>query len=394
MIQINFFRSSSKFLILLILLLLVTPVGAENAQLNSFNSTPIDNNLVVYIGAHPDDIDIGMSGSLFKNDVDRHPILWIVVTDGGSDSKEYFFERDQGLLTHNDGEYNSKQWTLPDGNTIIRTFYSQELSENRCGISGPDFNYTQYEHVYTDKTKQPSQNLTGYDWQTRVNKFVGPSVIKNVQMTYNEPSMPSKIQLFPDGSLSVNETLFTDTLAEGLASTIDKTVTDSGYRKDSISIKSHAPEEVAENADENPEHFITGNAVRKAIYLLQTKYGYGNITANWYTIYNRIQPHTGFIVVDDNIKIYRNKKTDLCKSVWETPYMMNKSNYFYSWAPSRFFVTNIDARYPDNPNDFESSVIVNYLNNGSTPLVPHISTYSPIKKIWNDLLRWLFFHLR
>ena len=45
--------------------------------------------LAVYIGVHPDDIDIGMSGSLFKFDLGKHPLLWIVVTDGGAYDVEY-----------------------------------------------------------------------------------------------------------------------------------------------------------------------------------------------------------------------------------------------------------------------------------------------------------------
>ena len=50
--------------------------------------------LVVYVGAHPDDIDIGMSGSLYKHDRGINPILWIVVTDGGADKDEYAYDSD------------------------------------------------------------------------------------------------------------------------------------------------------------------------------------------------------------------------------------------------------------------------------------------------------------
>jgi LmbE family N-acetylglucosaminyl deacetylase len=52
----------------------------------------MDNRLAVYIGAHPDDIDVGMSGSLYKFDLGKHPIMWVVVTDGGTDADEYNFD--------------------------------------------------------------------------------------------------------------------------------------------------------------------------------------------------------------------------------------------------------------------------------------------------------------
>jgi len=68
-------------------------------------SAELDSTLVVYIGAHPDDIDIGMSGSLYKYDAQIHPILWIVATDGGGDDGEYTFESSRKWLTA-DGFYN------------------------------------------------------------------------------------------------------------------------------------------------------------------------------------------------------------------------------------------------------------------------------------------------
>ena len=69
-------RVLASFLMLSFVLLGLLQVAQAHAVM-------LDDMLVVYIGAHPDDIDIGMSGSLFKFDVNNHPILWIVATDGG-----------------------------------------------------------------------------------------------------------------------------------------------------------------------------------------------------------------------------------------------------------------------------------------------------------------------
>jgi hypothetical protein len=48
--------------------------------------------LVVCVAAHPDDIEIVTSGSLYKADIGKHPIMWLVVTDGGADPDEYNYE--------------------------------------------------------------------------------------------------------------------------------------------------------------------------------------------------------------------------------------------------------------------------------------------------------------
>ncbi|MDD1722363.1 MAG: hypothetical protein LUQ15_02585, partial [Methanothrix sp.] len=82
----------------------------------------MDDRLAVYIGAHPDDIDIGMSGSLYSFDLGRHPLMWIVVTDGGADEVEYIFDSAEdaksGRPWLKSNDLKSGRWKAPDGSEL------------------------------------------------------------------------------------------------------------------------------------------------------------------------------------------------------------------------------------------------------------------------------------
>ena len=98
----------------------------------------MDDRLAVYIGAHPDDIDVGMSGSLFKLNLGRHPLMWVVVTDGGADEVEYAYESaydpNSGRPWLKIDDLKSVRWKTPDGCELVRDKYSRDLAAKRCGI--------------------------------------------------------------------------------------------------------------------------------------------------------------------------------------------------------------------------------------------------------------------
>jgi len=304
----------------------------------------LDSTLVVYIGAHPDDIDIGMSGSLYKDNVNNHPILWIVVTDGGADEGEYYFDSDpvRGWIEQ-DGLYDV-EWVAPDGSKFNRGFYSEDLARKRCGIGGS------YQHDYG--------SLIEYDWKTRVDVKVATSVIKN-QMSYDDPFDPTHEILYPDAGLGVKESIYTRQLAKDLAEVIKETVRSNGYRFDLLYINSHAPTEVAENAYEHKDHKITGNAVRKAIDYLHTSYGFGLVSVNWYTIYNPIKPKPGYTRYQEDISMYKSMKSDLCKAVWETAYMDEDTDNM-DRAKKVSDTEGYWNDYPNDPGDYEYAVHVDY----------------------------------
>jgi hypothetical protein len=89
-------------------------------------SAVIDNTLVVCVAAHPDDLEIGAFGALCKNEIGTHPVLWLVVTDGGADHDEYIYESNasRGWVAQ-DGQFNVT-WEAPDGINITRPFYSAD----------------------------------------------------------------------------------------------------------------------------------------------------------------------------------------------------------------------------------------------------------------------------
>jgi LmbE family N-acetylglucosaminyl deacetylase len=295
----------------------------------------MDDKLVVYIGAHPDDIDIGMSGSVYKFDVDKHPIMWVVVTDGGADRSEHAYDSDseRGWVKK---DLNSKNWVAPDGSVILRANYSEDLVQKRCGI---EFNNDRW----TEKLwKHESSFGEAFDWRTRVTNLVGERVEKR-QLYYSDQKL-----LYPDGSLSERDT---ESIAKKLADEIYELVSHQNYSKDLIYINSHAPDEVCTNydANEHHDHKITGNAVRKAIDLLINR-DITEIYATWFTIYGSIIPKSGYSKVKIDISGVKDKKIRLCKACWESEFLAkNYATFFYSWEG-----------YPNNPLNFEYDIEKSY----------------------------------
>lgn len=321
--------------VIILILLLTLPAGVS----------AVDNTLAVYVGTHPDDIDIGMSGSLYKHDFNRHPILWIVVTDGGADKHEYSLESAAARAWIKEDGVNSKNWVAPNGQIFNRGFYSEDLSRKRCGIN------SSYQHEFLDN----SSVIQEMGWKPRVDARVGSSVVKKVQMSYPDPQNSSQSILYPDGGLH-NGTMvdtYGKKLAEGLAETIYQTVNSGGYNKDIIYINSHAPVHIARNAHEHPDHEVTGNAVRDAIDILIAEYGIKKIDATWYTVYEPILPGLGYVQTKESIVDYKSNKSNLAKTDWETAYNVQIGRNFY-WTD-----------YPNDPGDFEYAVHEVYPQNQS-----------------------------
>lgn len=297
--------------------------------------------LVVYIGAHPDDIDIGMSGSIYKFDVGIHPIMWVVVTDGGADTSEHKYDSDREWIKK---DLNPKNWKAPDGSELTRRNDSEDLVQKRCGI---EFNNGRW----TPKSWPPHPSSYGpaFDWRTRVTNLVGEKVEKR-QLSYSDQL------LYPDGLLSSREEIFTTSIAENIAKEIYDCVTSNGYSKDLIYINSHAPDEVCENSSEHADHRITGNAVREAINILLNR-GIKEIYATWFTIYDPISPKSGNSQVEIDISGVKNKKSTLCKACWETEFMGQPlGGYrFRTWGEN-----GGDRRYPNSPLDFEYDIEKSY----------------------------------
>src|SRR4030065_1557243 len=111
-----------KTILPILLIFLIASTLPYTPTVEGESPTP-DDTLVVCISAHPDDIDIAISGTLYKNDLGKHPILWIVVADGGADIDEYQYESNSSRnWIVADGKYVTA-WKAPDGSNVIRAFY-------------------------------------------------------------------------------------------------------------------------------------------------------------------------------------------------------------------------------------------------------------------------------
>jgi len=274
--------------------------------------------------------------------------MWVVVTDGGADLDEYNYESNasQGWIAQ-DGQFNVT-WEAPDGSNITRSFFSADLAKKRCGGSFEGLNW---------KDEAASHNSTfgvAYDWRTRVSGFVG-AAIEKIQMSYLTQSNPAKRLAYPDAALASAATAFRDSIATNLANEINKSVESNGYQKSLVKIYSHATEEVCTNAGEHPDHQVVGNAVRQAIELLLTKYGFGQIDAKWFTVYDPIDPKEGYVRVDEDISLQQTQKSELAKLCWETEtaYLRHVN---YTWTD-----------FPVDPGTYEWSIVHSYYVGGPTP---------------------------
>jgi outer membrane protein assembly factor BamB len=300
-----------------------------------------DTALVVCVAAHPDDIEIVTSGSLYKDDIGNHPIIWLVVTDGGADLDEYNYESNasQGWIAQ-DGQFNVS-WEAPDGSSITRSFYSADLAKKRCGGSFEGLNWID---------EAASHNSTfgvAYDWRTRVSSFVD-AAIEKIQMGYLKQSNPAERLAYPDGGLTQEENIFRDSIAANLASEINRSVESNGYQKSLVKIYSHATEEVCTNAGEHSDHQVVGNAVRQAIEILLATYGFGQIDAKWFTVYNPINPKEGYVRVDEDISLKQTQKSGLAKLCWETETVYLR-HVNYTWP-----------EFPVEPGMYEWSIAQSY----------------------------------
>ncbi len=328
----------TKLTILLIFVLASTLLYAPAATAAS--PTP-DSTLVVCIGTHPDDVDIAISGTLYKNDLGKHPILWIVVTDGGADIDEYQYETNSSRnWIVADGKYVTA-WKAPDGSNVIRAFYSANMAKKRCGGYFEGLNWTE------EPASHDSSYGVEYDWRTRTNNFVG-AAIEKIQLSYVNPNDTAKRLTYPDGALASAETAYTNSIATNIASEITKLVEAKNYSKSLIKIYSHAIEEVCTNANEHSDHKVTGNAVRQAIDLLHETHGFGQIDAKWFTIYSPINPKTGYTRVDEDISLQQTQKTELAKACWETEAVHTRA-INYTWTD-----------FPEDPGQYEYTVAQSY----------------------------------
>ena len=309
----------------------------------------MDDKLAVYIGAHPDDIDIGMSGSLYSFDLGRHPLMWIVVTDGGSDEVEYAYEsaKDQksGRPWLKINDLKSISWKAPDGSELARDKYSRDLAEKRCGIEFNDSGWAPH------PARHPSSFGEGRDWRSRVADLVGRDVEAR-QLCYGGQS------LYPDGSLRQREEAFNSSIAESLAREIYDRITAQGYSRDLVYINSHGSDAVCWNSDEHEDHRIVGNAALKAIKIL-LDLGVEKVCTSWFTIYSPIIAMREYSRQIIDVSRGKEQKSRLCKACWETEFLaQHEDSTMKSWGEDQG-----PRRYPHRPIDFEYCIRALYTKN-------------------------------
>ena len=330
----------------------------------------MDDRLAVYIGAHPDDIDVGMSGSLFKLNLGRHPLMWIVVTDGGADEVEYAYESaydpNSGRPWLKINDLKSISWKAPDGSELARDKYSRDLAAKRCGIEFDDSGWAPH------PARHPSSFGEGMDWRTRVAELMGRDVEAR-QLCYGGQ------YLYPDDSLKLREEAFTSSIAESLAREIYDHITAQGYSRDLVYISSHGSDAVCWNCDEHEDHRIVGNAALKAIGIL-LNLGIKTICSSWFTIYSPIVPRRGYFREIVDISGERAQKSRICRACWETEFLaQHKDSRMKSWGEDEG-----PRRYPDNPIDFEYSIKIDY-SKTDTKILQRSEKHN--RSLWPRLIR-------
>ena len=339
----------------------------------------MDDKLAVYIGAHPDDIDIGMSGSIYKFDVNRHPIMWVVVTDGGADSLEY----DHDSTSYDNGNpwiepnQDSNIWTTPNGNIINRANYFKDLVQKRCGIKFIEKGFV------NQQAHHSSRCGIGRDWKTRVKEYIGAKNIAICQLTYSDPNDSSRLLLYPDGAMSGFIEEYESSISRNLANEIDKVVRNNDYSRDLIYINSHAPDKVCNNEIEHIDHRITGNAVLKAIDILLNEKGIKEIYASWFNIYQIIYPKRGYSKVNIDVSGVREKKAALCRACWETDFIVRKAKWAEGW--STWGNNKWPYHYPEKPLCLEYDIEISY-----TAATIKLEAKQLILRRWKQMVRNFF----
>ena len=350
----------------LIIALSFTMLVASMPQAEALSNTP-----VVYISTHPDDVDIALSGSLYKYHLGVNPILVILVTDGAADSGEYNLEKPTscggtlGLLRVCDGTTTQK-WYTPGTNphTITRTFYSLDLSKHRSGIAGWSYYGNACNLIY---------QIGGYRYTNRFGTtsrdFYSRWSLTGVTVTAVAYSYVlggrTYCAGYPDGSLGRYENYYGSNLASNIASTINDWVALYGYSKSVLYINSMTPSSVKigstyytvpacvnyrnENVAgerqsvEHPDHCATGNAVQNATQILRKRDGFSAVYVSWSAVYGyNFHSDTeagctcnGQISNDTYSSTLVTKVDTLVTSLWESDYYVYGVSQhwkgYYNW---------------------------------------------------------------
>jgi len=310
-------------------ILLLLPLRGVQAALDDIGA--------VYIGAHPDDIDIAMLPSLYKYDYGVHPILWVVVTDGAADQREYDYEVAKGWIA-SDGVIN-ETWLDPDGNVITRPFASGNLADARVGWH---LNYRgEMQRTESSHTAMYASEFSpAYDLESRVSMNL-PDGVTCVFLRYQAAYAGRDPWLqYPDGAQVVSESSYTESLTYLIARAIDRWMKSLDLRRELLFMNAHAPEEIAFNSWEHPDHGITGNAARQAVDILESTYEVETIHASWYTVYSPIEPKSPYTRNTIDIVPQLTLMREYNMQVWEADWM-----FYIGWQPNNYLY----APYPTGP---------------------------------------------
>jgi hypothetical protein len=234
-------------------------------------------------------------------------------------------------------------WHLPRGKKITRSSYSEDLVRKQCGI---EFDNGRWK---PKMARHSSSFGDEFDWRSRVKNCVGRDV-ELQQLSYQDPSDPEIEMLYPDGSLSLCEEIFTESIAERLAGEIYDLIISKGYSREILYMNSHAPDNVCCNSAEHDDDRIVGNAVKKSINILLNK-GINGVYITWFTIYKPIEPESGYSKISIDVSKFRTEKAKLCRECWETEFVAQpfSGSYFRTWGERKWKM----RRYPNNPPEFE-----------------------------------------
>jgi hypothetical protein len=291
--------------------------------------------LAVYITCHPDDLDIAMAGSMWDLDLNVHPVLILLVTDGGLDNSELGWETSTGSLGrpwYADDGSQTTQWLAPDGTSYLRGNgeanhrYSANLVERRV------------ESLTITHANPPSFTAAtaGKSLSRRhVDHYQGSSTLP-VHFRQLFYSAGGSTWAFPDGDMGRLRDKYTDTLAGQIVEAIASTVKKYGYDGSSLSITGHLPENAyATGPDgEHTDHRTTGDATIKAIDQLLVQHGFDRVDLAAYAIYFDPAPTSEWTKTTLDLSPAATAFKEIAaQSAWESAFLAGQSGGWlnYQW---------------------------------------------------------------
>ncbi len=232
-----------------------------------------ENGLAVYIAAHPDDWDIEWGGQIIKNDVGRHPILLIIVTDGAADFSNHNWD-----VKHGSYKADLEIQTVHTPNGDRQRWFSRNLMNKRLASVKCRATYLKIRSVFTLN--------------------------------------------FPD-SLAQH---FISQIAQDICDIICRAVDTNNYALHLVCW--HAGRKYSSNAWEHRDHMAAGDATAIAIQDVMLKLGLDRLGSRFTTVYGKPQGTLNPVEYEAIDSVW-SERLKLWEMMWEHSFLESSKNLIF-----------------------------------------------------------------